>query len=187
MSILTYKISSNGVVDTGRPGNSPGFWSHDIIEHTLCPHPNRYIDEFLAIGSVIPSDDGDIRRVGNVVSLMYGEARRRDEIDRLCPEPAGVAVCPELAERVKNSLEASGMVEIPSYLPGNIASWVSRGAELFIERFPSNYPDINSELGKVIARAWWGWCEGEKFDELVIDGLKVYGVWGGGSKVKRYG
>lgn len=187
MTVLTYKISSNGVVDTGRPGNSPGFWSHDIIEHTLCPHPNRYTDEFVAIGSVIPSDDGEIRRVGGVVSLMYGEARRRDEVDKLCLEPAGVAVCPELAERVRNSLEASGMVNIPDYLPGNIASWVVRGAEIFIERFPSNYRTVRSDLGRGIHAAWCAWCEGEKFNELVVDGLNVYGVWGGGSKVKRFG
>lgn len=189
MTIQTYKINRAGVLDIGRPGNSSGFWAHDIIEHTVTPHPNRYIDEFLAIGSVIPSDDGEIRRVGGVVSLMYGVARRKDEIDRLCPEPSESAVCPELAERVRNSLEASGMVEIPDYLPGNIASWVSRGAEQFTERFPSNYRIVTSELGRGIDAAWYAWLEGEKFNILEIDtgGLEVYGVWGGGGKVRRFG
>lgn len=189
MTTRAYKISRAGVLDTGRPGNSPSLWAHDILEHTVTPHPNRYIDEFLAVGSVIPSDGGDMWRVGGVVSIMYGEARRKDEIERLCPEPSQSAVCPELAERVRDSLEASGMVEIPDYLPGNIASWVSRGAELFIERFPSNYPIVSSELGRKIFAAWYWWRDVKRFDKLIVDEdrLEVYGIWSSPARVKRFG
>lgn len=172
-----YEINEEGVVLTGRPGNSPGLWAHDTIEHTVIPHPNSYIDEFLAAGSSIAyGDPKDVQKyLRQLVKLLYKGAEGRGELDILCPEP------PPQYKVIRD------VGDLPSELVGyglkgdipydHIAGWMYKGAELFIERFPNCSLEAMYELNGKIFRAWYWWRDVKKFDRLTID-LEVLTVYG---------
>ena len=175
--MTTYEISETGVVLTGRPGNSPGLWAHDTLEHTVIPHPNSYIDEFLAAGSCIaygtPRDvQGHLRWV---VKTMYRGAEGRGELDILCPEPPPqYKVIGDLGDLPSALVRYDLKGDIPYE---HIAGWMYRGAELFIERFPNCSPEAMHKLNGKIFKAWYWWRDVEKFNRLTID-LKVLTVRG---------
>lgn len=136
--------------------------AHDILEHTVTPHPNGYIDEFMAIGAVLAGrvENGYINEYGRIISVkdiqsdVYSLA-----IDALNTE---YSLCPKSCSNYlkdsdlmseirtfvrKGLLEAVNEYEDVEYNylqmkskynfdVDSIVGWICKGYQLFKKRFP---------------------------------------------------
>lgn len=154
-----YTISNTGVIDTGRPGNGPYAWAHDIIEHSVIPHPDRCIDELLALGGgLFYHCDRKLsdKHLEKVLGFLY----ERCEL----PSVSDFSPSPELEQKIGRWFNWSGNV------CRSVAGWIDKGSELFKERFPSNYTEVGKSLtGKIDGAYILRNKHNVMFDELTVD------------------
>jgi hypothetical protein len=145
--------------------------AHDILEHTITPHPFGCIDELLAIGSVLAGRiehgwcHGGYKRIdtewlsGDIYSLAQGAMLNEESLTpKACKsylQDSGLmheikafvrkGLIQHLMEEEDDVIKHKTSPEL-YYDIDSIVGWICKGYQLFRKRFPKNRYDISTYL-----------------------------------------
>ncbi|CAB4147630.1 hypothetical protein UFOVP431_39 [uncultured Caudovirales phage] len=169
------------LVDTGRDYHEPinsYIVAHDILEHTVEPHFDPFIDEFMALGATVAGRLTVGRIQSGIASDIFNMAVECYSSDRpLCVATSvsyvnDAGIMRDLERCVVHGLrDACDELELESYpvKPANIRSivgWMSKGYNLFNKRFkdPGTVADyLFDEINRTV-NSWFEYleCEGRE-------------------------
>jgi len=182
-------------VNTGRDYHEPFnsfVVAHDILEHTVKPHFDPFIDEFMALGAIVagrlrvscmPSGRDRPVQLHDIASSISDMAIEcYNSVLKISDRPLCVAtsvsyvnnadIMRDLEQCVVNGLrDACNELELESYpvKPANIRSivgWMSRGYNLFNKRFkdPGTVADFLFDEIERTVNSWFEYleCEGRE-------------------------
>ena len=142
LKIKEHEYGGLGIVlDTGReyfePALSGLVVAHDILEHSVNPHVNGYIDEFLALGGILAG------RVDSGWCTKYGSRIISDDLKSDIESLAKNALwtdeelCPKVS---RNYLQSSDMMdEIRSFVRNGIIDAVNEYEDAEYKYIPLKY------------------------------------------------